>query len=468
VKSLADTADGLREWADDRTSSLANFARSIAEALVDPKASPSWAHIDLRAEAEARRLEGSGEPESELLRVVRIVVVPLYVVPILLTWWHLRSAVGAFAEFGATQRPDANLNFLSFWAGGYGGAIDTTTLQSTGFQVVFVVALILVGQAITSWKDEMQTPVEVIPADLVLDSQLHFAARKVLTPQDLAESIAEAAGLLENAITSITDQVRNAEALVTMIADTTKKMAEAADKLATASDKLDHTLEPLDRIREALDITDSTIRTSTGALADVGRNISDLSQDLVVVTNAAGEVAEGLHRVVPGTERLLSVIVEAARTVDGIIERIGGSIGSTGEEFSRELLASAQALSSALDGAGRTLTDLLRQGGQVFSDATRQGATNIRESANGVADDLGRIVSGANDVAQRLERMSSAIADHAPIAETLGNFIGDLDQVVKNILNAVSEIKVAAETYRAVNEGLRQEGSGGAVPGRQG
>jgi len=122
-----ETAGQLREWASKENNPRGEFAKLLANAMDDPKQAGPWSLLDIRREFETRSglstIGRAGWPRY-VLALLRSALLAGYLIPVLVTWLHLRSVVREFAVFEAANADQGgpSVNLLTFWAGGYGNA----------------------------------------------------------------------------------------------------------------------------------------------------------------------------------------------------------------------------------------------------------------------------------------------------------------------------------------------------------
>lgn len=408
-------SQNLHEWAADRKGARFEFVRQLADAIDDPRQAGTWSLIDIRSEFAAR----NGSVASPVwLGAARSALMPFYVVPILITWWHLRNAVSEFSRFSASLPGESEVSFLTFWSGGYANAPDITTLQATaGWVAVVVLVIFLLQFAVTLLEEFMSSPVEP-PHDLLLAAQLQLASTRAMTPQEVTEVVSAAAMQLETALQSVQGAVESATNLVTIVGEASNALHKTSSAVEQTALRLEGALEPIGELRNSLADTSTSIVESSRALDAARSQMVEVSRAFAVIADATQNFRDSVGVVRAETERMASAVRNS-----------GDALESVGSRLPQLVSTAERIASAAIDSAGETMKDSLVAAAQ-----------NMRES-----------VAGAGEVARHLANLTSGVSQHGPIMKDMREITDRIEMSVNGIRNAVDEVKEAVEAFREVN-----------------
>jgi ABC-type transporter Mla subunit MlaD len=420
----SDTVAALREWGTTHSSEQAKFALRVADALEDPRQGGPWSLLNLRQEFESRSGRGqSGRAQFQryVVGAVRALLLAGYLLPVLVTWWHLRSAVDAFRSFERGLPEDVSVNLLTFWSGGYDGAYNGTDLVATGLQVVVPVGILLVLQLVVTVVDEFVSETEPLPHDLILEAQLAFARTRAMTPQEVTEAVSAAAEQLTVALTNVAEVVETATALVEVVGGASTQLKETSEKLERATSGLVAALTPLGELEVALRGTNESIDKSTGALENVRRSMEPvLTRFVESVLESAESMKEGFGDVSGAGRQFKIDLKDAGDSFAGLARSLGNATGDMTrkiESASEAVVRASQATDRAaagVDNAGRALGDLSQSLG-----VREPHLLVIKE----VASELKAAVSGMREV---VEEVKQAVEMHADINRRISDEVARL------------------------------------------
>jgi len=388
--------NSLNSWIGNRTDASALFVRRLSESLGSSQQRKLWAFVDIRREFEST-LENTDDlavdtPAFRRRDRAQGWIPVLYVLPILFTWIELGLAVFSYRR-AVDKNPGETIDFLAMWAGAQQGHIGL------GFQWVAALIVLAVGLIIfTHWLNaRASSEVSATGAarhkevlDLLLDSQLLLVKSRAITPEEMADSLTSAAGVLQEALAEV---------------------AGVLPRFETISTRLDGVVNGLAAAAQNLDSTSQKIGVAAEAMNDLPTRAAPLVEALA---GAPGAMQEVLRAFVRTSD-------EATRTNRAIIE--AGS----------QLAAESKAVASVTEAIGVKLSEL--------ASAVESMTTLI----TGLPNDLVEPARVAKDLARDLEFAT-------PVAILFRDSSEQMKESVEALAKIVGELKYAAKQYADVND----------------
>jgi methyl-accepting chemotaxis protein len=396
-----DVQQKLTEWAGDRDEPAANFVNRLALALGSPPQRKLWAFVDIRREFEAMVRDPEDLASDDKLFRIRSfaqkALPVIYVLPILFTWLELGLAVTSYrAE--ARDNPGEQIDFLAVWSGAQGDHIGIG-FQAVAWGIVAAVAAIIgahVANAVTTNRIARQGLARYDQvSDLLLDAQLSLVSSRAVTPEEMADSLTTAAGVLQDALAEVAGVLPRFETISTRLGD-------AVNGLATASTNLDSTSRLI------------------GAAAD---SLNDLPSRAAPLIQALGETPGAL-------QRMLQIFGQTSDEAN----KVNRAIVNAGSQLTNE----AAEVANAIAAIGRQLSDLVRQ---------VQDATTL---VSHIPDAMAEPAKVARDLAIGLESATPVALVFRDSSEQIRESITALGAMVK-------ELRYSADQYRAVNDQHRRQ-----------
>lgn len=391
----------LTAWVGNRSDASAKFVERLVPALKSPEQRKLWAFVDIRREFETlvRDPEDLVADESivERRNLVQMLLPIFYVAPILITWFELGLAVRSYRE-ESRNSSGQTIDFLAVWSGAQGNHAGLG-IQWVAVGIVTSIILIMVGHVInsrfTSQIEKLGNARHDQISALLLDAQLVLVKSRAVTPEDMADSLTLAAGVLQDALTEV---------------------AGVLPRFETISTRLDDVVSGLAGASQSLDSTSRVIGAAANSLNDLPARAAPLVQ---ILGDAPGAL-----------QGMLQVFTRATNEASNV----NRSIVDAGEQLTKE----AAQVAGAIAAIGRQLSDLVREVGtasSLFSDIPKALAEPARV---------------ARDLAEGLESAT-------PVAIVFRDGSEQMRESIKALGAMVQELKYAADQYRTVNEQNRQQ-----------
>ena len=296
----------LLEWAGDKSDGQSELARKLSKALTDKFESTLWSSLDLRAEFENRAAD-----DSKLVKLFAQLLPITYLIPIFLTWLHLRSTLTSFQTASSMTR-FANTNFISYWTGSVDGFQPGTKLQDVALQIVVALAVILIMHFVTRKMDSgllISSELE----ELLLESQLQIAQRKAVTPQDIADSLTVASQKLEEALDKTSTAMQSMSDFSTTISDVVTGLQGVTNSLDTSASRVESAVTPLMELP-------SSLNHVMHGLTQIGAQLANTQAQMDMTAGNAFETA-----------KTMKAFLELSRLVSSDVERLMGQIQDAGK-----------------------------------------------------------------------------------------------------------------------------------------
>ena len=340
----------LATWAGEKSDGQSELARKLSKALTDKTETTLWSSLDLRTEFEIR-----AEDDSKWVKRCAQLLPITYLIPIFLTWLHLRSTLTGF-QLASSTKQFGNTNFITYWTGSVDGFQPGTKLQDVALQIVFALALISLIHIVTRKMDSGRL-ISFELEELLLESQLQIAQRKAVTPQDIAESLTVASMKLEVALDKTSDAMQSMSHFSSAISDVVTGLQGVTNSLGASANRVESAVGPLINLP-------SSLNNVINGLAQIGIQIANTQAQMDMTAGNAFETAKTMKEflelsrsVSSDVERLMRQIQDAGQISIGFVDTISKASGQ------------ASNLASLVDNYSPHIV-ALREIAQVFSDTT--------------------------------------------------------------------------------------------------
>lgn len=322
-------ASDFRNLASRNPGRLGELSNRVADALETNKDSALWSLLDLRREFEqAARNERSiwwldtgllGRMPYSVRRVIRIVVqvfrlfLPVtYLAPVGYTWWHLQGALEGYNDIS----PGEDIDFLRFWSANYSG----TQLPDVAINVVVILVVISVMHVIVSAGEEAELDGKL--SDMILEAQLIFAKSRAVTPQELSDSMSNAAQLLSDAASTAARSLGNVSELSEQMSDAATTLARVSDSLTASADKISSAVQPLVALPLTVQDAVQGLQGLPAQLAEVQSQIESSTANLARAAEATRSIGESHDLVAGQSQKLLDGLRELNRSTSESLDQI--------------------------------------------------------------------------------------------------------------------------------------------------
>ncbi|MCO5217625.1 MAG: hypothetical protein M9909_02120 [Thermomicrobiales bacterium] len=399
ISDIASLLEGVDQRSADRLDELAN-------AVTSTNGRQRWSDVDLRrafntdrlAHAYAVKHEGGYAPKSiEVADKLRNVLV---LVPILLTWWALGSAVSNYASY-MKANPESGTPFLVLWEQGFDGraAWFAPSLSHVAFVDAILIGVIIIITFYTHGRREEQE-------DNIADTASLFQA-------EMDNALAEASVLLATDRSS--RPVRLADAVERMADSFEESSGALLNQLQVEHDRME--LMASRREREVTDFGSFATSMRAGAeemqrvlasLRDVARGLDASIADMATDMAKSAEQQRSLLLAVNNLERLTSSAIQNDQAATRQIGQTAARLSETAEKTISGAENASQAGRLAMD-AINSVADLARQitdsQSRIESVLTAQNSASAR-----LTDSLGTADSHTSQTARQLTEIGAGLA----------------------------------------------------------
>ncbi len=399
ISDIASLLEGVDQRSADRLDELAN-------AVTSTNGRQRWSDVDLRrafntdrlAHAYAVKHEGGYAPKSiEVADKLRNVLV---LVPILLTWWALGSAVSNYASY-MKANPESGTPFLVLWEQGFDGraAWFAPSLSHVAFVDAILIGIIIIITFYTHGRREEQE-------DNIADTASLFQA-------EMDNALAEASVLLATDRSS--RPVRLADAVERMADSFEESSGALLNQLQVEHDRME--LMASRREREVTDFGSFATSMRAGAeemqrvlasLRDVARGLDASIADMATDMAKSAEQQRSLLLAVNNLERLTSSAIQNDQAATRQIGQTAARLSETAEKTISGAENASQAGRLAMD-AINSVADLARQitdsQSRIESVLTAQNSASAR-----LTDSLGTADSHTSQTARQLTEIGAGLA----------------------------------------------------------
>lgn len=428
ISEIASLLEGVDQRSADRLDELAN-------AVTNTNGRQRWSDVDLRrafntdrlAHAYAVKHEGGYAPRSiEVADKLRNVLV---LVPILLTWWALGSAVSNYASY-MKANPESGTPFLVLWEQGFDGraAWWAPSLSHVAFVDAILIGIIIIITLYTHGRREEQE-------DNIADTASLFQA-------EMDNALAEASVLLATDRSS--RPVRLADAVERMADSFEESSSALLNQLQVEHDRME--LMASRREREVNDFGSFATSMRAGAeemqrvlasLRDVARGLDASIADMATDTAKSAEQQRSLLLAVNNLERLTSSAIQNDQAATRQIGQTAARLSETAEKTISGAENASQAGRLAMD-AINSVADLARQitdsQSRIESVLTAQNSASVR-----LTDSLGAADSHTSQTARQLTEIGAGLAAIQRDFATVGQQNAQQLQALTNVLQQQSE-----------------------------
>lgn len=428
ISDIASLLEGVDQRSADRLDELAN-------AVTSTNGRQRWSDVDLRrafntdrlAHAYAVKHEGGYAPKSiEVADKLRNVLV---LVPILLTWWALGSAVSNYASY-MKDNPTSGTPFLVLWEQGFDGraAWFAPSLSHVAFVDAILIGIIIIITFYTHGRREEQE-------DNIADTASLFQA-------EMDNALAEASVLLATDRSS--RPVRLADAVERMADSFEESSGALLNQLQVEHDRME--LMASRREREVTDFGSFATSMRSGAeemqrvlasLRDVARGLDASIADMATDMAKSAEQQRSLLLAVNNLERLTSSAIQNDQAATRQIGQSAARLSETAEKTISGAENASQAGRLAMD-AINSVADLARQitdsQSRIESVLTAQNSASAR-----LTDSLGAADSHTAQTARQLTEIGAGLAAIQRDFATVGQQNAQQLQALTNVLQQQSE-----------------------------
>ncbi|WP_327045348.1 hypothetical protein OG320_27130 [Microbispora sp. NBC_01189] len=378
--------------------------RELAQAVVTPAQAERWCEVDLFAAfpaGETVRPVADSSFWHSAFRIIDVVQPVLVFLPIVTTWFGLKTATTAYGEtLAAAGVEAARRPFLEMWQQGFDGRLPGwLRFDSVAFMTLGVIGLLIV---VTLVERLLRRMIEQRAEEdaAVLRSRLLAALTRA---------------------TLVLAQVRLASP-ARFQAELTKSAAEM-HRVGETIGKI-HT-QVLDALATALEATSQTTDALTAGVAEVRDSMAILDKHMTAVTSAA--------------ETLLQSVDRTAYAIDSVGEKTDAAVDRVGDRLGTVILDSTTGVRKSIDElatvTGQAVHDMTASTGQVVRDLASSTGQTVRE----LADSTGRVVLDLADSTGQTVRETAASLDGR-----VGELVSATAGIGSAIGSAVGRVETAA------------------------
>lgn len=307
----------LISWADQNPGDQAIFLRDAAAAIQDSNQRAAWSFVDIPAELERRAEVTRGA--SEKLRVLANLA---YLMPVFITWWHLRSVTGAFADAAKSLEAGESLDFLAFWSGAQ-GVYTGSSLQMTATQVIISIILIVALQYFLGRREPRDIPaVSSELRALALQAQLTFYQSRAITPRELVDAMGEAANQLGAALESTKDSLGAIKEVADAVVGSATTLNQVSDSLRSSANSIASGVAPLVNLPQQLNEIVHAMENAADSLAKTQSALASTTNSVVAVMGASRSAADDAARMSEATKDVLGIVTQA----QSLVSKVAASI----------------------------------------------------------------------------------------------------------------------------------------------
>ncbi|ETK36596.1 methyl-accepting chemotaxis protein [Microbispora sp. ATCC PTA-5024] len=374
--------------------------RELAEAVVTPDQAERWCEVDLFAAfppAESVRSVASVTSIGQkALKIVDVVQPVLVFLPIVTTWFGLKTATTAYGETLTAEGVEAARRpFLEMWQQGFDGRLsgwlrfDRVAFMTLG--VIGVLIVVTLGERLLRRTIEQRAEEE---ADALRSRLLAALTRATL----------------------LLGQVRLASP-ARFQAELTKSASEL-NKVGRTMSKV-HT-QVVEELEKALEATGQATDALTAGVAQVRDSIDTLDKHMSAVTSAA--------------ETLLQSVERTAYAIDSVGEKTDEAVDRVGDRLGTVILDSTTGVRNSLDElatlTGQAVRDMTASTGQVVRDLAASTGQAVRDTAASLNARVGELVSTTAGIGTAVARVETAATESGDrISHALTNGSGTLAAV---------------------------------------
>lgn len=307
----------LNSWADANPGDQADFLREAATALQDSDQRAAWSFVDIPAELERRADVAEGA--SGVLRVFANLA---YLLPIAITWWHLRSVTGAFANAAKQLSSGESLDFLAFWAGAQGDYTGMS-LQMTASYVIASLVVIAGLQYLVGRREPRDLPaVKPELRSLALQAQLAFFQSRAITPRELVDAMGEAATALGEALQSTKESLGSIREVAEAVVGSASTLNQVSESLRTSANSISSGVAPLASLPIQLNEIVRAMENAAGSLTETQGALASTTNSVVAVMGASKSAADDAARMSTATKEVLRIVAETQSVVGDVAHSI--------------------------------------------------------------------------------------------------------------------------------------------------
>ena len=303
----------LSKWADENPGDQADFLREAVSALENPSQRAAWSFVDIPSELEQRAATRSG-----VAGWIRALSLVSFLAPIVITWWHLRSAASSFREVAENLKPGQSLDFLAFWSGASSevGQYSGTTLPATATQVLYALVFIIVLQLWVGIGEPREKPaVSPVLRDLALQAQLAFFQSRSITPREVVDAMGEAANQLSETLSSTRESLGSIEEVAAAVVGSATTLNQVSESLRTSANSIANGVAPLVNLPQQLNEIVRAMENAADSLTETQGALASTTNSVVAVVGASKSAADDAGRMSEATREVLAVVTKAQTLV---------------------------------------------------------------------------------------------------------------------------------------------------------
>jgi methyl-accepting chemotaxis protein len=313
----------LSKWADENPGDQADFLREAVSALENPSQRAAWSFVDIPSELEQRAATRSG-----VAGWVRALSLVSFLVPIFLTWLHLRSAASSFRKVAERLEPGQSLDFLAYWSGASSevGSSEVgsselvkylgTTLPATATQVLYALVFIIVLQLWVGIGEPREKPaVSPVLRDLALQAQLAFFQSRSITPREVVDAMGEAANQLSETLSSTRESLGSIEEVAAAVVGSATTLNQVSESLRTSANSIANGVAPLVNLPQQLNEIVRAMENAADSLTETQGALASTTNSVVAVMGASKSAADDAGRMSEATREVLAVVTKAQTLV---------------------------------------------------------------------------------------------------------------------------------------------------------
>lgn len=396
-------------------SGLGRRLSSLGDAL-ENSSSGHWTDVDLFTVLDPDTASAVEAAEPRPARSLDILRNVLLLLPVMITWFGIFSAVQAYRELLAVpaERVAAeNTSFLELWTTGFGNrtsfTLDLVAILDA-VAILGVVVVVIVSSRRGQRKREHDRRVAELH-DLLSDATLLLAEERRGAPDRLTQeleqmerSYREAADSLRKAQSEISKSLTAGSKQVDEMTRTTAKLSDAGKAVVQSATTLRGRVDDVGTQVGRLESTVTSVVTSTGSL---GARIPEIRESLGDVVDAVHEVQTQLTAAGTSQEKIVEQLgrfadnphetAQAAQRTAELARQAEKALADAVEVLPKRLDTLRGAIVSAVTSELDQRTEAVGHLGTT-GQAAQEAATTARDAVRDLVHGLGEVRSLAGDI----------------------------------------------------------------------
>lgn len=282
---------------------------------------------------------------------------------------------------------------------------------------------------------------------------------------DLAETLREVTGPLENTLKAAEELLQSVDAqkvdtILANVDEFTGKLNKAADDIDGVMENVKSASESIAGISEraggAMDKVDEilanvdgkTVSTALNNFSDAGESIKTIADDVSKVTGKVGERADDIDSIIADARVLSDRLAKASERIDGVMEGVDTAVSSI-TDFSQRADGTLNRVDGILDG--------------VDPEQVKTALSNIAEASETARTAVSDVAKVTTKIGERSEDIDSIIDNAAQLAERLNKASERVDGVLAKLdgvlgsedsEGVIAEARETLQSFRQVAETL--------------